>query len=448
MMFIICFLSQISSSSIPIDFNEFKRAIQRADEIVSKDVVRRPKRLNDSMLQNDLKSTQIAAVFEAQEMPKTLFVNELTVSGSFFAETINGHKFGDWVHENSNLVLHNFTVDELVIENVDNFESIEKMLLENENRVKRDTPIDAAPEPLNLNNVIVEGMVNGINFTYLVENALRTNVDNQRLEAPINFGQLKVKSIQTADGKISNVDLATIARTNVNETVIRSGIRFTQLLQVDNLAIQNRLNHITFTDNKIDALLRRSRTPQVISAVKTFESVELLEPIVLQGKINISNVALNQMKPIVTINDDLVIDGSVSFLGNVTVKNLLSTANIYGKSLGYNFGQVLADGLRVDEAVGIPLEFLQPFQVGNVQNPTRINNIPISNLLRRNVSEVQNVTASKTFTSDLSVEGGNCDANEVNGINLQILNNTMFKRSAKNQIVTGTIHFDKITAQK
>lgn len=209
------------------------------------------------------------------------------------------------------------------------------------------------------------------------------------------------------------------------------------------------MNQITVLDDdyKTDALFKRSRQPQMIIG-KTFESITLQEPIILQGRINIASSALNQMKPIVTVNEDLEIDDSVLFNGNVTIKNLLSVKNIYGKSLFFNVDQLLDDGLKLDEPVDVPIEFLQPIQVGDVHSSTRINNVLISSLLKRNVTDVQQVIAPKTFTSDLSIEGGNCDANEINGINLQILNNTMVKRSAKNQIVTGTIHFEKINAQK
>lgn len=421
--------------------------MQRTDEIVTKDVVRRPKRLNDSMLQNDMNSSQIDADFDNQEMPTILTVNELTVSGNIFAETINGHKFGDLVCEDSDLILRNFTVDTLIINDTKNFDAIEKMLLENDERVKRDAPVDPLTEPLNLYNVIVDGMVNGVNFSFFVENVLKTNGD-QNLAAPINFGRLRAKSIQTNDGKISNVDLTSIARINAEKTVLLSSIRFTKGFEVDNLDIRERLNQISISDSKLDVLLKRSRNPQVIIGQKQFESIVLLEPITLQGKINISSLALSKMKPIVTVNEDLLIKDAVSFIGNVTIKNVLSVGNMFGQSIRYNAAQVMADGLKLNDVVNVPMEFLQPLRIGDIHGATRINNVPISSLLRRNVTDLQKIRAPKIFTADLSVENGNCDANEINGINLQILNNTMLKRSAKNQIVTGTIHFERITARK
>lgn len=419
---------------------------------MSKEITRRPKRFNDSMLQNDSLENVSDVQSDRLNDEMSMTVNELTVSESFFAETINGHKFSDLIREDSNLTLKHLTIDCLIVNDMKIYEAIEKRLFESDERMKRDasnqsTPIDHKSEPLIFNNVIVEGLVNGVDLNFIVKNALRTNVKNQRLLGEFKFGRLKAKSLQTFDGKLSNVSLSTIARTNVDQTYIKSPIRFTQTLQIDNLQILNRLNEILIIDGKLNALFKRSRNPQVITGQKEFESIVLLEPITLRGKINISNSVLNKIKPIVTVDEDILIENAaVSFVGNVTIKNILSAGNIFGQSIRYSVGQVLEDGLRLDEPVDFPIEFIQPIQIGDLESPSRINGIPLESLIRRNVSDVQKITATKIFTSDLSIEHGNCDANEINGINLQILNNTMLKRSGKNQIVTGTIQFSKIIA--
>lgn len=413
-------------------------------------MVRRPKRLNDSMLQNDMNSSIVDTALASNqiEMQKTLTVNELTVSKEFIAQTINGHKLSDLVCEESDLHLKNFTVDEMVIaNNAENFEAIEKKLLESDKRIKRDAPIsDSAP--LFLNNVIVEGLVNGLNFSYLMDNVLRTNKEIQRLEPSLHFGTLRARSIQTSDGTISDVNLSGIVRINANETVITSPTRFTQPIQVDMLKVENRLNHILIRDGKMDALFKRSRRTQVITGAKEFESIVLLEPIILQGKINVSNPIFSKINPIVTIDEDVIVEDSVSFVGNVSITNRLQTQNIYGKNIRHNVAQLFSDGLRLDEqSIDMAVEFKQPIQVEDILAPTRINQISIESLIKRNVTYVQNVTASKTFTTDLTVEG-ECNANEINGINLALLNHTMLKRSAKNQVVTGTIQFGRIVAGK
>lgn len=380
--------------------------------------------------------------FEMQTS-QTMTVNELTVSENFFAETINGRKFTDLVQENSDLNLKHFNVDRLIINDPKNFEAIESKLSESAKRVKRQEPDQ---EPVVLNNVIVEGLVNGVNFSYIVENALRTNVREQRLEATIEFNRLKARSIQTNDGKISNIDLNNIAKINSNETVISVPIHFTQELEVDHLRIGDRLNEIFVRNGTLGALFKRLKQPQEITGKKVFESITLRDPIILQGKINVSSSAFNRMRPIVTIDENLFVGDTVSFLGNVTIRNILVADNMFGASIRFSAAQVLDDGLRFDDSVELPMEFIQPFQIDDLQASSRINDISIESLIRRNVTEQQTIFAPKIFTTDLSVEDGNCDANEINGVNLQILNNTMMKRDGKNQIVTGRIKFDKIRA--
>lgn len=422
---------------------------------MSHETVRRPKRLNDSMLQNDVNSSRFDTdsteedELTEMDMPTTLIIDELTVSESIFVEKINGHRVEDLIDENSNLVLKNFTVDELVIaNNSKNFEAIERKLQESDARIKRDAPTVQDSETMVFNNLVVEGSVNGLNFNYLVENALRTDLPNQQVRVD-SIGTLKTHSLQTSDGKLSDVDLSKIARIRGNETIIRPPIRFTQDVQVNHLTVLQRLNQILIHDGKMDALFKRSKRLQVITGQKVFESVELLEPIILQGRINVSNPYMSKIKPIVTVDEDVVLEADAVFHGNVTVQHLLQAGNIYGQSVRHSVAQLLADGLRLDEpVVDIPIEFGQPIRVENVLPSTKIDGTPISSLIRRNVTYVQKITARKTFTSDLSVEGGLCDANEINGVNLPLLNRTILKKSGQKQIVTGRIQFNRIVANK
>lgn len=425
--------------------------MHKAEEILTKDVVRRPKRLNDSMLQNDMNSTlfeEADLMDEWQEMPKTLHVDELIVSESFFAERINGHNVEDLLHTDIDLVLNTLAVDDLIIvNNTDDFEAIEAKLLENDKRMKRDTSADPTV-PLDLNNVIVKGRINGIDFNYLLENALKTDVPNQVLESKVTIGTLTADSLVTADGKLSELAIANIAHTNVHEVLIRQPIRFTKNLDVNRLKVLQRLNQILIENGKMDVLFKRSKQVQVIKGLKEFRSIELLNPIILQGKINVTSPMVERIRPIVTINEDLELQGDFQFLGNVTIQNFLQAQNMYGRSLRNSAMQVLEDGLRLDEpVVDMDLVFTQPIRVEEIRPQSRINGVPLESLIQRGSSEVHFITAPKTFIGDLFVVGG-LDAAEINGVNLQVLNNTMLKRSGKNQVISGNIQFSKITAKK
>lgn len=402
------------------------------------------------MLQNDINSTLFEddVMGEWTEMPETLHVDELIVSESFFAQRINGHNIEDLLHTDTDLVLNTLAVDDLIIvNNTADFETIEAKLLESDKRMKRDTSTDQA-EPLALNNVIVKGRINGIDFKYLLENALKTDEPNQVLQSKVTIGTLTADRIVTADGKLSELEIANIAHINANEMLIRQPIRFTKDLDVNHLKALQRLNQILIENGEMDVLLKRSKKVQVIKGLKEFRSIELLNPIILQGKINVTSPMVERIRPIVTIDEDLELQGDFQFLGNVTIQNFLQAQNLYGRSLRNSALQVLEDGLRLDEPVAdLDLIFTQPIRVEEILPQSRINGVPLESLIQRGTNDVQFIIAPKTFIGDLFVDG-EMDAAEINGVNLQVLNNTMLKRSGKKQVISGNIQFSKITAKK
>lgn len=429
-----------------------KKSIQRAQEILSKENVRRPKRLNDSMLQNvNINATNFDDLSDFIEMDgggDTLTIDELTITDSFYVERINGRNVSDLLRTDLDLTLDTMTVGKLVIaNNSENFDEIEKKLLESDKRVKRDNAATEEEKPLIFNDITVRGLVNGIEFNDFVEQVLRTDVDHQVLEGTARVDKLQAQSIQTLDGKISGLELSNIAHTNVEELIIRQGVMFEKDLIVERLKTLQRLNEIHIDNGKLDVLFKRSKGAQEIRGEKTFAAINLLEPIVLQGKINISS-PMSKIRPIVTIDEDVELFGDFEFIGNVTVQNDVQAQNIFGQSTRFSAFQVLDDGLRLDDPViDVPIQFVQPIRIDNVESGTRINDIPIESLIVRNVSEWQTIIAPKHFTSDLSVEG-DCELIEVNGVNIQQLNNTVLKRTGENQIITGTIQFARITANK
>lgn len=426
--------------------------MQRADEILSKVNVRRSKRLNDSMLPNDMNSSSSLENDSLSEFldGDALIIDELTVTNNFYAERINGRNVSDILRTDSDLTLDTLTVHTLVIaNNTHDYEDIEQKLLENDKRVKRSTAaeVDDSEKPLILNDITVHGLVNGMDFNEFVKQALRTDVDHQVLEAPAIITKLRAHSIETFDGKLSGHDISNIAHRRVRELVIRQPVRFDKPLVVNRLKAFQRLNHIFIDNGRMEVLLKRSKRVQEIRGRQTFESIVLLEPISLRGKINISS-PFSKLRPIVTVDEDIELDGEFEFIGNVTVQNVLQAENMYGKSGQYCAQQLFDDGLRLDEyQIDVPLAFLQPIQIDNVEPGTRINDVPVESLILRNVSEWQTIIAPKRFTSDLSVEGS-FEANEINGINIHQLNNTVLKRSGENQIVTGSIQFKRITANR
>lgn len=397
----------------------------------------------------DFDSDGTAEIDENGTEEEILNINELTVSNSFHVENVNGHHIKDLLRSNSNLDLNEFKVTFLVAPSETKFTDTDSAL--DTKRLKREIAPPRAEETeeiMNLGDVLVEGSINGVNLSYILENALRTNVPEQRLESTVNFNTIRASSTIIKNEQISGINLNRVASIGANITALSTPVVFERPLAVNVLNVLHRINQIQVVNGKSNILLKRSRRVQTINGDKTFAAVNLIEPIILQGRINVSSPVMSKMKPIVTVDDELIIDGDVLISGNVTVKISLESNNLFGQSVRYSLAQVQGDGLRTDEAnIDVPLEFSQPIQVNDIRSPTRLNGISLESFVKRNTSQIQRISAPKTIISDLRIENGFCEANEINGINVQLLNNTMLKRSAENQTVTGTLQIRRIVAE-
>lgn len=402
--------------------------------MLTKESVRRPKRLNESTESN-------ATNVEYHLLEEPLSVDALTVSGSVTVAKVNGHHIDDLLRSESDLHLNNLMIAYLLVPKDSN------MTHTTSKRVKRDAVTD--DEIMHLNDVVVDGFVNRFNFSSLIENALRIDQAEQRLTSDVKFQTISATTITVKDNKISDFDLNRIASIKDNETLINEPLIFAQLLSTNELNIAERLNQFTVQNGKLNILLKKSKRVQIITGDKEFDAVNLLEPITLHGRINISSPMMNKIKPIVTVDEELIINSDILISGNVTVKRSLEAANIFGQSIRFSLAQVQGDAIRVDDVnIDVPLEFSQPIFTEDIRLPTRLNGIRIDSFIQRNSTGVQQISARKTIISDLSIENGFCSANEINGVNLQILNTTMLKRTANNQTFTGTIQIKRITAEQ
>lgn len=409
--------------------------MHKTNELLSKESVRRPKRLN--------KSTESNATNVENNLlneTNTLSVDELTISGSVTVTKVNGYLVDDLLRSKSDLHLNNLAIAYLIVPKDSN------MTDTTSKRVKRDAVVD--DEIMNLNDIVLKGLVNRFNFSSLIENALRIDQSEQRLISDIKIQKISANAINVKDNKISDFELNRIASIKDNETLINEPLIFAQLLSTNELNIAERLNHLTVQNGKLNILLKKSNRVQIITGDKEFDAVNLLEPIILHGRINISSPMMNKIKPIVIVDEELIINSDILISGNVTVKKILETSNIFGQSIRFSLAQVRGDAIRIDDIdIDVPLEFSQPIFTEDIRLPTRLNGIPLESFIQRNITAIQRISARKTIISDLIIENGFCSANEINGVNLQVLNKTMLKRTAKNQAVTGTIQIKRITAE-
>lgn len=90
------------------------------------------------------------------------------------------------------------------------------------------------------------------------------------------------------------------------------------------------------------------------------------------------------------------------------------------------------------------MEFSQPIKsinwISGIVNDINSRNFVIT-------KEIQTILAKKTIIGDLTINDGFCDALTINGIQMQVLNQTVLKTSG-DQTVTGNIKFNKISIEK
>lgn len=419
-------------------------SMQLADDIFAQNVLSTMALLRNTQNASDQSFSASASVSSMNVIDELIIADTVNV-----LHTLNGHRIEDLVFIEKDLNLEALSVDQLVVYDATIFSEIQAKLTPlTSSRGRRSVGSDVS-SPLRINQLFVSGRLNGLDFSDLQENVLRTNAVEQQLNANTRIDVATANVVRVRSNTISNQNLADLVSIRVNSTLIEQDIQFTQPIIINELNIMNRFNHMQVTNNRLDALFRRAKGVQVITGKKVFESVALLEPIFQQGKIDVRSPIMAQIKPMVNVDQDIVLTGDYSISGNVTIENLLAASNLFGRSGRYSAKQLQTDALRIDESVvNVAVEFVQPIRVENVLGVTRINDVPISTLIKRNIDDIQTITGRKVFSGDLYVESGLCDAYIINGIDLMVLNRTVLKKNAENQIVSGTIHFGRILADK
>lgn len=430
--------NSIQSPSFSMQSNGTFNSLRQADEIIMHNVIAatRISVPDDLMLAASISHMKNTSLCNQQ-------YDKLNVSESIIAGFLNGRPFNELLTKKSNLTLKLFEVDSLIVPNS------KKINEKSGKKEKRQIPSKFSVDTvLRVDELFVSGRLNGIEFSDLLENVLRTNAIEQKIGASINIDILSSRSVQIPSNIISDQNLSGLISIRDNQTIIDQHIRFMKSLSVNDLRIIERLNQINIHNEVLDVLFKRKKAVQTITGSKLFQSIKLLEPIFQSGKIQINSPNLNKIKPIVTIEEDLILTGDYSISGNVTIRNGMIAKNLFGRSGRFSVDSLLTDGLRIDETnINIPIEFSQSIQIENVGQGTHINDVSVDNLIKRNVIDVQKVTSTKIFHNDLYVENGIGDAFTINFINLDKLNKTVLKTNADNQILNGSIHFRRISAE-
>ncbi|KFB50075.1 AGAP011897-PA-like protein [Anopheles sinensis] len=378
-----------------------------------------------------------------------LYVNKL-IDGIFFHPSNVLLPGVDQVLSGHNLVVKDLNVNRLTSKRLNSTDAAAVHRMMDQSRTLLAKSRGAMPQAygndfdtIDVDELKLTGLLNDMDPRYLTDNVLLHEAENQELVAKLVVDQITADNIVISDSKLSGIEWENVARINGAQQILQD-LQFVQPITVDSLVLRDRLNHIPVIDGKLQVLLLDSNETQSITGTKTFDYVTLLKPIELQGKID--GDALSKMNPIVTTVEDLVLDGNYTILGNVTFNGPLWAHNIMSASGSHDFHRLATHGLRLD---GTPasdqvIRFLQPVFVEHL-GANKINELDVADLVPQAAGTVQYITGRKTFIGDLIVDGV-ADANEINKVDLNQLNRTIFRRGAEGveQTIEGTIHFDTI----
>ncbi|KAG5875471.1 hypothetical protein JTB14_016238 [Gonioctena quinquepunctata] len=266
---------------------------------------------------------------------------------------------------------------------------------------RKDEPIVKHLDQLKVKSLVVGGFINDIDIPTLFKYALRKS-GSHNITKTYYFDNIVVDNVETdtMSGKQVTTDLIKITGGKYN---INKDIMFTNDLFVKNLTALEFLDNIPVIDGKLDILLKNSAEPQSVRGIKSFENLELLDAIKLQGKIR--GKAFDNMNPVVRVNSDLERDGDLRITGDVVVEEMITSGNVVTVDGRNSLLRVEESGLELDKAdIPIHLAFSQHINVEELF-ADRINNIDPASWLVNGAKQTQIVKGWKQFDGDLEITG-------------------------------------------
>lgn len=421
-----------------------------------------------------------------------VLIQNLTVNGPLKVQIINGLAITDLVYKSNrrNPKLAEILANEILMDNlfvngkIDGVElTRDNVILNQPNQVLRpliienlsvksitnDAQVNALPFdqfftllrrkvdvkiPNMINQLDVDAMtigqfLNQRNFTAMSINSLKTTGD-QIVVSPLNIGRLTANKIVfqkvLRDQEISNIPLKELI--DIKDTRkridIAQDVRFTDELTVNKTIVTERINNVNVKNQKLQVLRKSGLKQQAVTAEKFFDQVHLLSPIVLQGKIE--SKTLEKMNPIITVNDNLVLQGDYRITGPVTLYRFIkATDDITSGNLGLK--NLAVNGLNLFTTVSTSnrLVFKNVVEVKNNLQPVSLNGKSVANFVKANIRDLQTIRGSTTFKNGLLVHGGTVQADVINDVDINQLNKTILKLSSSaTQFVDGNVELTSL----
>lgn len=311
---------------------------------------------------------------------------------------------------------------------------------------KIDKKIPTSINELNVETLSLGRFLNQRNFTAIAINSLKTS-GNQFINSFKTIGTLKANRVMfqkvLRDQTISDVPLALLIDvTDVRQRLeLDRDIRFTNELSIDRLYVNERIGNVTVKDGQVQVLRKQGVTHQVVTGEKFFDKVNLLSPIVLQGKIE--SESLQKMNPIITINKDVVLQGDYRINGPVTIRRIIkATDDITSANPKLGLKNLLSNGLNLftTNVTSSNLVFQGIVEVGRNLEAFSLNQKPVANFVKANFPDQQIIHGLITFNNGLMVHDGTVQADSINDVEINQLNRTILKRfSSVTQFIDGNV---------
>jgi hypothetical protein len=404
----------------------------------------------------------------------------IKIEGDFTPTTINRQDPSSLVYRNDNLTLEFLTVGKVVSSGVEIGGTLNGVVVDDGNLlmrtgdqqfskplVVRDVTVDRifarslkgndlatmrlwdegsvtveSMETLTVENLMIGGYINDVDVPTLDKYALRKTGD-QRITSLYTFDTLRGTNLDVR-GEISGKTLSKLVPIDGGEYSIDSDLFFSSGLFVNDLKVTRSINGILVHDGKLDVLLKNHPEEQEISGEKIFDDVRVHRAIYLRGRINSED--MERMNPVVTLKDNIVLDGDRTVTGNVRVENLVSADDVITPDGAHSLSKLEADGLRLTAKEIQPrLHFAQQLNVDEIF-VDQINGREVGSFVVTGSEDTQIVKGAKTFTGDLTVTG-DTNALKIDDVEVEELENKVLKVDG-DQIVTGKHHVKNLIAEK
>ncbi|KAH8418592.1 hypothetical protein KR222_003032 [Zaprionus bogoriensis] len=309
-------------------------------------------------------------------------------------------------------------------------------------------------EQLTLQELQLAGRLNGYNWSQLLEQTLkRRGNEVQFIKAAVDITNLKADAVLVNTNEVNDRSLGQLVSIDGGSYIVQQDVQFAQPVEVNQLVINERLNHIHVDRQRFDVLLHEANHTQVIVGAKRLEHVRVLEPVTIAVSCLLENstpnhmtqdnprqgqllgAELRAMSPMKVTHQSLELQGDYVIDGDVTIGQLLQLQDLREASTQRSTAEILQQALRIDQPLeNVNLRFEQPLEA-NDTTMSFINAQDMQQLVQLNVEAVQVLEGTKWLPQSLTIDHGFAEVNILNDIQVDQLSQRLLLKSGNQSFV-------------